>query len=88
MKMTIGMGVFGFGQVVVEVDKAPRCPQCGEPVSDEGSCLISFALTENMNTVAELKNRAPFVLSLNADCRSCNYYGPGPTLDFFSPFQD
>lgn len=91
MRMTIGLGALsrnGFGQVVVEVERMPQCPQCGEPTSDEGQCLPSFALVENTNENHELVGRAPLVLALQTDCRSCGYYGPGPTLNFIDPFKD
>jgi hypothetical protein len=85
--MTIGMGVFGFGQVVVEADgETPHCPGCGTPVSDEGECLVEFGCEPNPQKEPELAKRAPLVLTLRADCRSCGYIGPGPTLSFINPF--
>ena len=85
----IGLGVLsdsGFGSVVLPQDKLLHCPQCGELCEDEGQCKIVFALTENTHKLTELVNRAPLLLSLIADCRTCGYYGQGPTLDFINPF--
>lgn len=73
----------GFGEVAKDdIPETLVCPQCGTDATDGGECLVRFEYRENTNPVEELRKRAPLLLTVVADCRTCGYYGPGPTHVF------
>lgn len=70
----------GFGEVVAEnIPEELVCPQCGTEATDGGECLIRFEYLINSIVARQLVNQSGAVLTVVADCRSCGYYGPGPT---------
>lgn len=90
-KLNIVLGALvdgGRGQVSIETSQPLYCPQCATPVLDGGQCLVRFEAVPNHSLVPELALRAPLLVALMCDCRTCGYYGPGPATVFISPTDD
>ena len=66
-----GLGM--MGSVELPKNITMYCPQCGTEVADKGECLVSFALTLNLNEPPTKKPQLPKLQlrKRTADCRIC-----------------
>ena len=80
-----GLGM--MGSVKLPDNIIMYCPRCGTEVADKGECLVSFALTLNLNEPPtkkpqSLEKKNVFQVVLEVDCRNCSCANEPPIAEF------